>query len=86
METMILKYINQSFWLGSSENNHKIKLVRERFLNWYYVLMHVAFNKFPFVGLLKETMETVTITDFIIFQLYIARMKDITNCPKENYI
>ena len=86
METMILKYINPSFWLGLSEKIQIIKLARERFLNWYYVLMHLAFNKFPFVGLLKETKETVTITDFITFLLYIAGMEDITNCPKENYI
>jgi len=86
METMILKYINPSFWLGSSENIHKIKLVRERFLNSYSVLMHVAFNKYPFVGTLKENKETVTITDPLTLALYIAGMKDITNSPKEDYI
>jgi len=69
-----------------SERLHKIQLVREKFLNSYSVLMHVAFNKYPFVGILKENRETVTITDLLTLALYIAGMKDITNYPKEDHI
>jgi len=69
-----------------SEKLHKIQLVREKFLNSYSVLMHVAFNKYPFVGTLKENRETVTITDPLTLALYIAGMKDITNYPKEDHI
>ena len=69
-----------------SERLHKIQLVREKFLNSYSVLMHVAFNKYPFVGTLKENRETVTITDPLTLALYIAGMKDITNYPKQDYI
>ena len=46
-----------------SERLHKIQLVREKFLNSYSALMHVAFNKYPFLGTLMENRETVTITD-----------------------
>ena len=69
-----------------SEKLHKIQLVREKFLNTYSVLMHVAFNKYPFVGILRENRETVTITDFLTLALYIAGMKDVTNHPEEDYI
>jgi FkbM family methyltransferase len=96
MKIIILKSINASsaggfimivdYFFELIERVPIIKLVKEKFLNTYSVLMHLALKEYPFVGILRENREAVTITDFRTLALYITGMKDVTNHLEDDYI